>query len=32
MTPRNEIIWIDLEDDLDEIKERIIDSKTPGLG
>ncbi|MDD2643789.1 MAG: hemolysin family protein [Methanobacteriaceae archaeon] len=27
MTPRNEIIWIDLEDDLDEIQERIIDSK-----
>ena len=27
MTPRNDIIWIDLEDDLDEIKKMVIDSK-----
>ena len=27
MTPRSEIIWIDLEDDLEENKERIINSK-----
>lgn len=27
MTPRSEIIWIDLEDDLEESKERIIESK-----
>jgi putative hemolysin len=27
MTPRNEIIWIDLEDDLDEIKDQVIKSK-----
>lgn len=27
MTPRSEIIWIDLEDDLEESKERIINSK-----
>ena len=27
MTPRSEIIWIDLEDDMEENKERIINSK-----